>query len=96
MSDETNETSANQPADTPTEAAPALSRRDFLRRAGREAGDVGTRLVPGGAVVRAVMGEPATLSKPAKVGLLARFAEWRNRHNAEPQTTENTNGTPNA
>lgn len=45
---------------------PGLSRRDFLRRASKEAAATGTRLVPGAAIARTVLGvgtpEPADTS----------------------------------
>jgi hypothetical protein len=48
-----------------------LSRRDFLRRAGKEAVDTGAQLVPGGQVIQSVIGSD---EKPS---LWARVAKWR-------------------
>lgn len=67
----------------------ALSRRDFLRRAGKEAVDTGTKIVPGGNLARQALGLATTPTTP----WWNVMAKWRNRnaeatHAQEPPTTE--------
>lgn len=78
------------PTETPvtTPAPSSLSRRDFLRRASRDAVETGGRIVPGAGVAKAVMG---TNEKP---GLLQKFAEWRTKRTDTPDPT--TPETPSA
>lgn len=61
----------------------ALSRRDFLRRAGKEAVDTGTQLVPGGNLVRKAVGMETKVSPPWWNVL----AKWRQRHTEQDQQT---------
>jgi hypothetical protein len=63
-----------------------LSRRDFLRRAGKEAVDTGTKLVPGGNLARQALGMGATASTIPWWNVMAK---WRNR-NADSKETINT------
>jgi hypothetical protein len=66
----------------PGVTTPSLSRRDFLRRASKEAVDTGTKLVPGAAVARKVLGiDNLTASATDKntQGLIQRLAAWRDR-----------------
>ena len=63
-------------SDTPPK--PALSRRDFLRRAGKEAVDTGTKLVPGAALTRKALGIDAPQADGSGgKSLMQRFAAWR-------------------
>jgi hypothetical protein len=75
-----------------------LSRRDFLRRASREAVETGTRIVPGAALAKTVLGvgettpeagdgsgvpaAPATKPVP---GWLRKLAAWRGRQQSGPE-----------
>ncbi|MFM7321242.1 MAG: hypothetical protein ACKO5K_06935 [Armatimonadota bacterium] len=45
--------SSNDDSDPSAQAQPGLSRRDFLRSAGREAAQTGARLVPGASLMSA-------------------------------------------
>lgn len=57
---EDNKVNEETPQAKPSTNVDPLSRRDFLRRASKEAVKTGATLVPGGAVARAVLGgEPA-------------------------------------
>ena len=67
-----------------TEKKEPLSRRDFLRRAGKEAMDTGTKIVPGGNLARKALGMEASTSRPWWNVL----AKWRNRNADEKSTTE--------
>lgn len=68
MSDERTETAADTIPDAPKPAT--VSRRDFLRRTGKkaaqDAAEIGTRIVPGGALVKAFLdgGRPDTPETP--------------------------------
>jgi hypothetical protein len=81
-----------EPNDKPTEQTPGgISRRDFIRRASKEAVTTGTKLVPGAALASKALGIDngnATTpdGQPVKRGLLQRFADWRGNRN---KTTEN-------
>jgi len=52
---------------------PALSRRDFLKIAGREAADTGTKVIPGASLARAAVERP----------WWKRVAAWRTERAAE-------------
>jgi len=58
---------------------PALSRRDFLRSAGREAAQTGARLVPGANLVAGNGERP----------WWRRLADWRNQRTADPDPPSN-------
>lgn len=68
----------------------ALSRRDFLRRAGKEAVDTGSRLVPGGNLARQALGIATTPTTP----WWNLLAKWRQKktENSEEQDTGTDNG----
>ena len=67
----------------------SVSRRDFLRRASKEAVQTGVSLMPGAAVAKVVLGgtEKDGTKKPS---LGERWAAWRSDRLAET----NTNATP--
>lgn len=66
-----------------------LSRRDFLRRAGKEAVDTGTKLVPGGNLARQALNiEP----KKAEAWW-QRLVHWRKQQTEQEKTEENDSGT---
>ena len=74
---------------------PVITRRDFLRRAGKEAAETGARLAPGAAVARVVLGKPASSSDgqtaAAPAGILGAFLKWRRgRATSEPIRDEET------
>ncbi|WP_395143299.1 hypothetical protein [Armatimonas sp.] len=75
-----------------------LSRRDFLRRAGKEAVDTGTKLVPGGNLARQALGMQTTSSLPWW-NLLAKWRQKRadedRKTNEESKTKEQDTGTDN-
>ncbi|WP_309691696.1 hypothetical protein [Armatimonas sp.] len=67
-----------------------LSRRDFLRRAGKEAVDTGTKLVPGGNLARQALGMQTTSALP----WWNVMAKWRQKRTDE-ETKEQDTGTDN-
>ena len=79
MSDTPEPSTPTEPLQTETPAPASLSRRDFLRRASRDAVETGGRIVPGAGVAKAVIGEAG------KPGLLQKFAQWRTKR-PEPTT----------
>ncbi len=85
---------------TPAPPAPngPVSRRDFLRRAGKEAVQTGTQLaplVPGAALAKTALGIGATGANGAKPqSLMARLAGWRNKRADEADDATPTQ-TPN-
>lgn len=62
-----------------------LSRRDFLRRAGREAVDTGAKIVPGASLAR------AAIDKTGQEGLLQRLISWRGKRAPAPDTPKEEN-----
>ncbi len=60
-----------------------VSRRDFLRRAGKEAVTTGTRLVPGAKLATAALG-----ATPGQEGWWQRLAKWRQGQNPESKAAE--------
>lgn len=56
---------------------PALSRRDFLKIAGREAADSGAKVIPGASLARAAVEKP----------WWKRVVSWRNDRAAESATS---------
>lgn len=69
---EPSETEPSRPEITPEETR-ALSRRDFLRRAGKEAVDTGSKIVPGANIVRAAVGVDG------KTSWWQNLARWRGK-----------------
>jgi hypothetical protein len=68
-----------------------VSRRDFLRRAGKEAVTTGTNLVPG-----AKLATTAISVAQGKNGLWQKLAKWRDAHKSETtQSSENRSETSN-
>lgn len=81
----------SEPTETPRPPAPEISRRDFIRRASREAVDTGTKLVPGASVARKVLGidnAPTPPGGDAPKSLFQRFAVWRDRRRKESANDE--------
>jgi len=64
-----------------------VSRRDFLRRAGKqavqEAVTTGERIVPGAAVAKVVLGDQRT----GKPSLLSAIANWKQKRTETPEAT---------
>ena len=58
-----------------------VSRRDFLKRASRDAVQTGAAFVPGAGIARAVLGTTGSDTETRKPSLMERFAKWRNEHN---------------
>jgi len=92
---------ASQPV-VPASPAPAVlpatgpvSRRDFLRRAGREAVQTGTQLVPGAALAKTALGIGPTGADGAKPqSLMARLAGWRNKRGEATTEADSDAATP--
>ena len=58
-----------------------VSRRDFLKRASRDAVQTGAAFVPGAGIARAVLGTTGSDTETRKPSLMERFARWRDEHN---------------
>jgi hypothetical protein len=67
-----------------TEKKEPLSRRDFLRRAGKEAVDTGTKIVPGGNLARQALGLEAERSVP----WWQRALHWRAKKREQETSSE--------
>ena len=88
--DEMTETAAEQAAVQAAVQPRGVSRRDFLRRASREAVQTGAKIVPGAAIARVVLGdgpEPAgeatedadATTRPHRGPLWKVMASWRQK-----------------
>ena len=69
-----------RPAANLSRTAP-VSRRDFLKRASRDAVQTGAAFVPGAGIARAVLGTTGSDTETRKPSLMERFAKWRDEHN---------------
>jgi hypothetical protein len=65
-----------------------LSRRDFLRRAGRDTVEKGLEMTPGRVVTRTILGD----EKKGEAPIWTRFANWRKSKEAKKEQA--TSGTP--
>ena len=63
----------NENQATADPAAGAVSRRDFLRRAGKEAAETGVRIVPGAQIARAALGD----ARSGQPNWWQRILHWR-------------------
>ena len=70
----------------------SLSRRDFLRRASKEAVDTGTKLVPGGNLARQALGMAPNTTAPWW-NVVAKWRQRRTDEEPKTQTQENETGT---
>jgi hypothetical protein len=70
---------SDEPPGTP-EQKPPLSRRDFLKIAGREAADTGSKVIPGASLARAAVGKP----------WWQKVVSWRNQRAAEGAGTDDS------
>ncbi len=72
--------------DAPAPSPHAVSRRDFLKRASKDAVQTGAAFVPGAAVAKAVLGGE-NKDGTRKPSLAERWAEWKNARTAPSETT---------
>ncbi|MBC8102818.1 MAG: hypothetical protein H7Z41_09550 [Cytophagales bacterium] len=67
-----------------------VSRRDFLRRAGKEAVETGTSLVPGARLATAALGRKTADGKP---NWWQKLAQWRQGRGGEARTEDTAGDT---
>jgi hypothetical protein len=67
--------------DTTDAPKPQLSRRDFLRRAGKDVAEKGLEMTPGNMVAKTILGD----EKKGEAPIWTRFANWRKNKEQEKE-----------